>query len=88
MTAPLPSDSEGRIQVGAKDRLSELADEATAMACGPVWVVRSAQRSGLLDVRGPTTARGVRRRRLVRTGAACRTARRIERPSDPDASSG
>ena len=48
MTTPLPSDSEGRIQVGAKDRLSELADEATAMACGP-GLGRSAQLSDLVS---------------------------------------
>lgn len=48
LTAPLPSDSEGRMHVGAKDRLSQLADEATAMACGP-GLGRSAQISDLVS---------------------------------------
>lgn len=35
MTVPLPADAEGRLQVAAKDALSELAEGATALACGP-----------------------------------------------------
>jgi NAD(P)H-hydrate epimerase len=35
MTLPLPADEAGRIHLTARDRLSELADAATALACGP-----------------------------------------------------
>ena len=35
MTVALPGDREGRLQVQAKDRLSELASAASALACGP-----------------------------------------------------
>jgi ADP-dependent NAD(P)H-hydrate dehydratase len=35
MTAPLPDDSAGRIAAAAHDRIVELADKATVVACGP-----------------------------------------------------
>jgi NAD(P)H-hydrate epimerase len=35
MTAPLPSDSAGRIAGAAYDRIVELAEKATVIACGP-----------------------------------------------------
>lgn len=35
MTTPLPCDSEGRMNVAAQERLAELADLATCIACGP-----------------------------------------------------
>ena len=35
MTTALPCDADGRISVAAKDRISELADHATCIACGP-----------------------------------------------------
>jgi NAD(P)H-hydrate epimerase len=35
MTVPLPADGEGRLLVAAKDRVSELAAGAAALACGP-----------------------------------------------------
>jgi ADP-dependent NAD(P)H-hydrate dehydratase len=35
MTAPLPSDAAGRIASGAFDRIVELAETATVVACGP-----------------------------------------------------
>src|SRR3990172_2591896 len=35
MTAPLPSDPAGRIALGARAKIVELADAATVVACGP-----------------------------------------------------
>lgn len=35
MTAPLPDDSEGRIAAAAYERIVELAEKATVLACGP-----------------------------------------------------
>jgi ADP-dependent NAD(P)H-hydrate dehydratase len=35
MTVPLPADAAGRIAAGAFDRIAELAQSATAVACGP-----------------------------------------------------
>jgi len=35
MTAPLPADAAGRIASGAFDRIVELAESATVIACGP-----------------------------------------------------
>ncbi|MBI2481742.1 MAG: NAD(P)H-hydrate dehydratase [Planctomycetia bacterium] len=35
MTVPLPSDEGGRLSVAAQERLAELADAATCIACGP-----------------------------------------------------
>ncbi len=35
MTVPLPCDAAGRLTVAAQERLAELADTATCLACGP-----------------------------------------------------
>ena len=35
MTVPLPADAAGRIAAGAFDRIVELAEPATVIACGP-----------------------------------------------------
>ncbi len=35
MTVPLPSDNQGRLTATAQERLAELADQATCIACGP-----------------------------------------------------
>ena len=35
MTVPLPSDADGHIGPGAFDRIAELAEKATVIACGP-----------------------------------------------------
>ena len=35
MTAPLPADGDGRIALAAWDRIVELAEPATVVACGP-----------------------------------------------------
>jgi ADP-dependent NAD(P)H-hydrate dehydratase len=35
MTVPLPCDAEGRLTVAAKDRIRELAQDATCLAVGP-----------------------------------------------------
>ncbi len=35
MTAPLPADAAGRIALAAFDRIAELAESATVVACGP-----------------------------------------------------
>jgi NAD(P)H-hydrate epimerase len=35
MTVPLPADEEGRLSVSARPRLSELAEAATVVGCGP-----------------------------------------------------
>jgi ADP-dependent NAD(P)H-hydrate dehydratase len=35
MTSPLPCDQDGHLTVAAKDRISELADHATCLTCGP-----------------------------------------------------
>lgn len=47
MTAPLPSDQDGRLTVAAKDRISELADQSTCLACGP-GIGRSPQLTDLI----------------------------------------
>ncbi len=46
MTATLPCDLEGRLVVAAKDRISELADHANCIACGP-GIGRSPQTADL-----------------------------------------
>ncbi len=40
MTAAVPSDADGRIANGAIDRILELADRATVVACGPLGPFR------------------------------------------------
>ena len=47
MTAPLPSDQDGRLTVAAKDRIGELADQSTCLACGP-GIGRSPQLTDLI----------------------------------------
>ena len=48
MTVPLPADRDGRIHSSARDALSELADVATCVACGP-GLGRSAQLNELVS---------------------------------------
>ena len=47
MTSPLPSDQDGQLTVAAKDRVSELADQSTCLACGP-GIGRSPQLTDLV----------------------------------------
>lgn len=47
MTVPLAGDEAGCLAVGAKDRISELADQATCLACGP-GIGRAAQTADLV----------------------------------------
>ena len=47
MTAALPCDREGRLIVAAKDRIAELAERATCVACGP-GLGRSSQLTALV----------------------------------------
>jgi NAD(P)H-hydrate epimerase len=64
MTAPLPADDDGRIDVSAQARLIELADSATVVALGPglgrssgldqlvAWLYRNLQKPLVIDADG------------------------------------
>ena len=87
MTVPLPADAAGRIAAAAFDRIVELAEQATVVACGPGLgpLARVSIELVAAALSGDRQADGLRRRRPECPGGRAGGAGASRRPAHPHA---